>query len=69
MYYIINTVHQGQAQDLFLPYHVSLKAASPSELQDSVILDKIGFSAGTKSHLTERRENVGMYATTLWDGI
>lgn len=49
------TVHKGQASDMFAPHHVFLKASSADELDDSVILDKIGFSSGTKHHTTDKK--------------
>jgi len=51
------TTHKGQAGDIFAPNHVQLKASVVSELDDDVILDKIGFSSGTKIHMTTKQSS------------
>ncbi len=50
----IRSSFAGQAEALFQPYHVFLKASSVDQLADSDIQDKIGFSSGTKLHQTDK---------------
>lgn len=45
------STHKGQVEDLMKPFHVSMQVDCVEELDESVILDKIGISSGTKSHV------------------
>jgi drebrin-like protein len=46
------STHKSQVEDMLKPHHVTLQADCMEELQDSVILDKIGMSSGTKSFVS-----------------
>lgn len=50
----ILSTHKGQVKDILRPWHVTLDATDPSDLNHSEIMDKIGFSSGTKVHQTEK---------------
>lgn len=50
----ILSTHKGQVKDLLRPWHVTLDAQDMSDLDSSELLDKIGFSSGTKKHETQK---------------
>jgi len=50
----ILSTHKGQVKDILRPWHVTLDATDPSDLNPAEIMDKIGFSSGTKVHQTEK---------------
>lgn len=52
------TIHKSQIKDLFLPFHVFLDCTDAADLKkaESQIMDKIGFSSGTKLHVTNKEE-------------
>jgi len=53
------STHKGQVKEILKPFHVDLVASDRSELNDDVILEKIGMSSGTASYVTDKK------ATTL----
>jgi len=48
------STHKGQVKDLLQPHHVTLDCNDETDLDESVIMDKIGFSSGTKLHETKK---------------
>jgi len=48
------STHKGQVQALLKPFHVDYSASDQSDLNDDIILRKIGFSSGTASHVTDK---------------
>lgn len=48
------STHKGQVKDILKPWHVTLEATEPRELDEDEILDKIGVSSGTKIHETTK---------------
>jgi len=50
------SIHRHSVKDILSPTHVQLEAEEISEINDSTINDKFGFSSGTKVHVTEQKE-------------
>jgi len=50
----ILSTHKGQVKDILRPWHVTLDGTDPSDLNHSEIMDKIGFSSGTKVQLNQK---------------
>lgn len=50
----ILSTHKGQVKDILRPWHVTLDATDMSDLNPAEIMDKVGFSSGTKVHQTEK---------------
>lgn len=52
----ILTCHKNQAKDFFLPFHVNLDCADDRDVDEgeAEIMNKIGFSSGTKMHVTDK---------------
>lgn len=48
------STHKGQVKEMLRPHHVFLDCTDDSELDESIIMDKIGFSSGTKVHETKK---------------
>lgn len=49
------STHKGQMEDILKPYHVNIVAGEASDLKEDEIMDKIGFSSGTKSQVTTKK--------------
>jgi len=51
------STHKGQMEDLLKPYHVNVICDCQKELDEAEadIMDKIGFSSGTKSQVTNKK--------------
>ena len=48
------STHKGQIGDTFKPAHVTFQWREADDVSEQEILDKIGFSSGTKSHITSK---------------
>mmetsp|Transcript_27896 Transcript_27896/g.54924 ORF Transcript_27896/g.54924 Transcript_27896/m.54924 type:complete len:520 (+) Transcript_27896:42-1601(+) len=49
------STHKGQVKDLLQPHHVTMDCNDASDLNEKEIMDKIGFSSGTKVHETTKQ--------------
>jgi len=47
--------HKGQVQQLMKPFHVDYAASDRSELDENLILEKIGMASGTASQVTDKK--------------
>jgi len=49
------STHKGQVQQLMKPFHVNYSASDRNELNEHVILVKIGMASGTGSQVTDKK--------------
>lgn len=45
------STHKGTAEQTFYPYHVSIYANDPSDISETLIMEKVTSASGTKSHV------------------
>jgi len=51
------STHKGQVMNMMKPFHVNHSASDKSDLDEKMIESMIAATAGTASHVTEKREN------------
>jgi len=49
------STHKGHMKEIMKPFHVDLVASERSELNDDVIMEKIGMTSGTASFVTDKK--------------
>ena len=52
--------HKGQVRDLLQPHHCILDCTEEEDLDDSVIMDKISISTGTRVHATQKKAGTAL---------
>jgi len=49
------STHKGQVQQMMKPFHVDYAASDQSDLDERIILGKIGMASGTSSQVTDKK--------------